>query len=267
MRAFCCTLFSRRPDRRAKSSPPPIFRAFGPGLLSFSLLFAGLVSAPDADLFADGRRTYESSLELPAAQKKLEELLRVLDKGRFYYEKETGGYEWRVENKWYSPFDYQIYGGYVSKRQPITLIRIEGNEGDVLTLSRILYEEKFFLDGAVPDGPLGSEPLGAKYHVLSQPINLLAPWLGVLYNSYGSPRLTTGQTWWRFFTYLFFDAFFIYAGGTNWFQQGKFEPQEYADNIAAGLAVMRAIGAYQSMNLIRGHNRVAELKYTFPITD
>ena len=218
-------------------------------------------------LFADGKRTFESPLELTAAQKKLEELLRVLDKGRFYYEKETGGYTWRAENRWTSPFDYQIYGGIVSKRQPITLIRIEGDEGDVLTLSRILYEEKFFLEDSMPKDRLGAEPLGSKYHVLSQPINLVAPWLGVLYNSYGSPRLTSGQTWWRFITYLFFDALFIYAGGTNWFQQAAFEPEEYASNIAGGLAIMRIIGSWQSMNLIRGHNRIAELKYTFPISD
>ena len=262
MQAFCCTLLSRglRPDGHR----------FRPAFLSRSLLTAALVIAslggPGA-LAAQSARTFESPLPVPEAKEKLEELLQRLDNGRYYYDEETEGYTWRAQNRWYSPFDYDFYGGVVSSKQATTLIRIEGAAGDVRTLSRILYEEKFFVENSMPEDRNGAAPLGRKYHLISQPVNLLAPWLGVLYNSYGSPRLTRGQTFWRFMTYFFFDALFIYAGGTNWFQQGAFEPQKFSGNIAAGLAVTRIVGAYQSMNLIRGHNRVAELKFTFPISD
>ncbi len=259
MRVFYCILFSRPP--RESHRPRPA------GRLHRQVLTAITCACFATTTYAETVRAYESPLELEAAQKKLEALLGDLDRGRFYYEKETGGYAWRAENRWSSPFDYRIYGGVVSARKPVTIIRIEGDDGDALAFAQILNQEKFFLPEAIPEDPEGSQPLDDKYHLIAQPLNLLAPWLAVLYESYDSPRLTTGQTWWRFLTYFFFDALFIYAGGTNWFQQGKFEPQKYASNIAGGLALMRVIGSWQSLNLVQGHNRMAELKYTFPISD
>lgn len=152
---------------------------------------------------------------------------------------------------------------------------------DVLT--RILQIEKIIIKPDVEaENGVTPLPLEPKSHLAAQGLNLIAPWLSVLYTSSNSPKISTGQTVFRFLSYFFADLFFVWAGGRNYFlkyttNRDQFEsltntsqdrttrwnPHQNAGKIAAGLVLMRIIGAVQENYAIRGHNKLVELKYTF----
>lgn len=207
--------------------------------------------------------SHNSTLKPEEARKKTLELLDKLDRNGYLEEDETDGFSSRIENRWLSPFKYDIFFGTVSTKNNTTVIRVEGTTGDVRMMTRILEIEKIINP---PPDTSGRDyrPLSAKYQAIAQPLNLVAPWLGVLYTSYHSPRLSTGQTVFRFITYFLADAFLTWAAGRHWFTQ-KYDPVKNWDNIVAVLAVPRIIGAVQTFNLVRGHNRVVDLKFTFPV--
>lgn len=235
----------------------------GFSLRSFLLVLA-LVTGP---LGADTFRSFESPDTPEVLRWKLVALLDRLDRNNYGYEPETMGFAFAYYDRFTSPFSYNLYAGTISEKQPITVLRLEGNTGDVYTLSHVFRQEKLvrFDDPSLPgEQAYRYAPLTDKYHLISQPLNWVAPWLGVLHSSYNSPRLSTGQTVFRFSMYFGIDAVLVWAAGRNWFQN-KWDGQKYAGNIAAALFVPRLVGAVQSFNLVRGHNRLVEMKYTFPV--
>ncbi len=207
--------------------------------------------------------SHNSTLKPEEARKKTLELLDKLDRNGYLEEDETLGFASRIENRWLSPFSYDFYFGTVSTKNNTPVIRVEGTSGDVRMMTRILEIEKIINPPADTSGR-DYRPLSSKYQAIAQPLNLIAPWIGVLYTSYHSPRLSTGQTVFRFITYFLADALLTWAAGRDWFRH-PFDAVKYRDNIIAVLAVPRLIGAVQTFNLVRGHNRVVDLKFTFPV--
>ncbi len=232
---------------------PPLAGALLPLLL--------LLLAPSA-LFARNVSVHESPYPLDETKEKVEELLKQLDPEGYRQKDSTFGFSYHMAAGWNSPFSYHIYLGNITSRIPTALVRLEGASGDVNLLERILIQEGLLVHQEKEERRMA--PLGSKSHAVAQGLNVVAPWLSVLYQSYHSPRLTTGQTVARFLTYFAADAFLVWAGGRNWFQE-KWDPKRYGGNIAAGLVFMRILGGWQAANQVRGHNRVVELKYTFPL--
>jgi len=186
---------------------------------------------------------------------------------RFREEDETLGFSYHLHSRWLSPYNYSIYIGRISSKIPTTILRIEGSTGHVYTFARILEMENAVPIGNIPGYPSGDsyyENLGFKYHGISQGLNLIAPWASVFYQGYGSPTMSKGTMWSRFFFYFAMDVILVSAAGTDFYRQ-SWEPEKFKDRIGIALAIPRVIGMYQTMNATRAHNRVAELKYTFPI--
>ncbi|MBL8022088.1 MAG: hypothetical protein JNM27_20605 [Leptospirales bacterium] len=230
-------------------------------------LIAVLLLAVASNLHAEMNRAFEASAPLEQLRGKLTGVLDKFDREGYELEAESEGFAYAYYNLRTSPFTYRMYATTVSEKQPVPILRVEGRSGDVLTISRILQIEGIVRTESpvLPNGEtITFAPLEHKSHILGQSLNFVAPWLGVLHSSYGSPRLTTGQTVFRFSMYFGADAFLLWAAGRNWFRD-RWNPGRYAGNIALALAVPRVIGAVQSANLVRGHNRLVELKYTFPI--
>ncbi|MCE9596877.1 MAG: hypothetical protein K8S54_02825 [Spirochaetia bacterium] len=233
----------------------------------FRFLIAFLVLIIATNLQAEMNRAFEAAIPLDQLRGKLTGVLDKIDREGYEMEPESQGFAYAYYNLRTSPFTYRMYATTVSEKQPVPILRVEGRSGDVLTFSRILQIEGIVRaeSPVMPNGEtIAFGPLEHKSHILGQSLNLVAPWLGVLHSSYGSPRLTTGQTVFRFSMYFGADALLVWAGGTNWFRN-RWNPGRYGGNIAAALAIPRIVGAVQSANLVRGHNRLVELKYTFPV--
>lgn len=228
-------------------------------LLLLPVLALSLFATP---LFAQEFGAYESRFDVQETRKEVERVLRKIDNEDWSEDEDTEGMAWLLENDFLSPYSYRIYGGRISRTIDTTVVRVEGGAGDVQVLSRVLEQENVLQAGAATLEDREARTLEPKSIWIGQGMNLVAPWLGVLHSSWNSPRLTTGQTWFRFLGYFLVDAFMVAAGGTNFFQE-SFDASKNGGAIAAGLAIPRMIGAWQSFNMIRGHNRMAEFKYTF----
>jgi hypothetical protein len=231
-------------------------------LFAFAALAICLPATGSAPLFADSVSAHESRLSSEETNEAVEAFLTRFDPERFSREEETEGFDFLFTSNLLSAFDYQIFGGSISARIDQTIVRVEGDSGDVATMSRILELENILKPGSTV--PLQGEavPLDYKSHWIGQGLNLLAPWLGVFYNSYHSPRLSFGQTWFRAGMYLLADGLMIVIGGTKFFSEG-FDSSENGGLIAGMLVLPRIVGAVQTANLNRGHNRLVEFKYTF----
>lgn len=218
-------------------------------------------------LFAESVRSYESRQKIEPTKKKLSDFLKGLD-GSIYPDSETEGMQWHYSTGVLSAFNYDIYAGTISASNPTTVVRLEGDTGDILTMARILELEGILVEGAsappYDTSNTSATKLEEKNHIYSQGLNLAAPWLAVIHASWNSPRLTTGQTVFRFISYFFFDGLMVWAGGTGLWQE-SFNIKKYGGSIAAALAIPRLIGSVQHANLIRGHNRIARMGYTFYI--
>lgn len=213
-------------------------------------------------IFADAISANESRLRSEETEQAIEAVLKKFDPERFSREEETEGFDFLFTSNVLSAFDYQIYGGRISSRIDTTVVRVEGDSGDVYTLSRVLELENILQEGSTAP-PLGEAvALDPKSHWIGQGLNLVAPWLGVFYNGYRSPRLTLGQTWFRAGMYFLADGFLVLVGGTKFFSE-RFDSSANGGNIAAALVLPRIVGAVQTANLNRGHNRLVEFKYTF----
>ncbi len=189
-------------------------------------------------------------------------------------EDETLGFSYRFTSRWSSPYDYSIFIGRISRKNPAVIVRLEGSKGHIYSFARILESENVLNPGGIPGYPEGipgyPEDISAyrnpgfKYHGISQGLNLIAPWASVLYQGAYSPVMSSGSMWTRFFMYLAADVILVSAAGTDFYRQ-SWDPVKYQDRIAIALALPRLVGMYQSWNATRAHNRIAELKYTFPV--
>jgi hypothetical protein len=239
------------------------------------------------ELGAESFRSFESPSSQDEAKKKIEDVLNKIAPNGYRYLPETIGFSCLIEERWNSPFEYRIFIGAVSKKIPTTLIRIEGDDGEVRTLSRVFELEGIYSSGKPEEG---MKPLHRKSHIVSQGLNWIAPWIGTFYDGYHSPRITTKEMFMRSFYYFLYDAFAVYAGSRNFFV-GKpkkkypsitfedindglskvlpqyFESrdpiQENAGGIMALMFLSRAFASYDSFRMTSGHNTLVELKYTF----
>lgn len=233
--------------------------------LVFSIFTASLLFVPvigSSPIFADGIASNESQLSSEETSLAIEAFLNKLDPERFTSEEETDGFDFLYTSDIFSPFDYQIYGGRISARIEQTIVRVEGDTGDVGTISRVLELENILKPGSTVPPRGEAVQLDYKSHWIGQGMNLVAPWLGVFYNGYRSPRLSTGQMWFRAGMYLLADGLMVAAGGTQFFSEG-FDSSKNGGLIAGMLVIPRVIGAVQTANLNRGQNRLVEFKYTF----
>lgn len=212
-------------------------------------------------LLANDFYSFESTENLETSKKRIEEILTKIDQDNFTMIDETLGFHYSWISRWYSPFSYKIYLTTLEKQKKITIIRIEGNGGDALSLRTIFYHEKLSKE-ELKDFKFVS--ISSKYHLFGGTLNLIHPALGILYAGYDSPSLTENQMWSRSIWYFVIDSFLIWAGGRNWFKN-KWDPAKYSGNILGTMLLIRTISGVQNFNLIRGHNRFYRLEYTFPI--
>ncbi|MCB1174378.1 MAG: hypothetical protein KDK39_12475 [Leptospiraceae bacterium] len=231
------------------------------------LLSLGLLWVQSPLLYADSVRSYESGKESKATMEQIKSFLANFD-SEMDVDDETEGFRLRLNSGFWSPFHYDLFVGPVSRTNPDGVVRLEGDTGDVRTMARVFEIETILKAGSTQpaDERLEAVKLDEKSHLISQGLNLVAPWLGVLYSSYDSPRLSTGQTVFRFSAYLLFDGLMVWAGGTGFWQE-PFNTKKYDGTIVAALMLPRIIGAWQQANLVRGHNQVARLGYTFYLDD
>ena len=229
------------------------------GAVLFLLLIAFVSGTP---LMADSIAANESQTSSADTEAAIQAFLKKFDPENYSKEEETDGFDFLYTSNIFSAFDYQIYGGRISSRIDKTIVRVEGDTGDVNTIARILELENILVQGStVPLRGEASE-LELKSHLIGQSINFVAPWMAVWYNSYRSPRLGFAQTWFRMGMYLLADGLMVLAGGTKFFAEG-FDSSANGGLIAGALLLPRIVGAVQTANLTRGHNRLVEFKYTF----
>lgn len=234
---------------------------FGLGL---GLLLLALFS--QNPLLADSAVAKEAQQDSAATRAAIDAWLTKFDPNAYSTAEETEGFDFLFTSSFFGAFDYDIYGGSISSRIDQTVVRIEGGTGDAFAVARMLELEGILKPGeTVPYSskePPEAVALDPKSQWIGQGLNLVAPWISVFYSSYDSPRLGFGQTWLRAGLYFLADAFMVAMGGTNFFQEG-FDSSENGGLIGGLLVLPRIVGAVQSYNLTRGHNRMAEFKYTF----
>ena len=223
-----------------------------------------LLLFPSLSLQAQSVRSYESSLTLQELEEAIEKFLEKVDKGRYARKEDTQGFAKLYANRWFSPFNYNIYIGKVFASKKQTIVRVEGTQGDVDTLSQVLEHEKVIKEGSTVPPNIEFYEIEDKSYILSQGINLLSPSLGIIYQSYTSPRLRTSQAVTRALLYLFSDLVGYWVGGTRFFTT-RHRPGTHQQYILLWWGINRSIGATQAFNMVRGHNHLAEFKYTFPV--
>ncbi len=221
--------------------------------LSFSLIFIN-------PLKADNVRAFISPHSIENLQEKIEGLLKKIDANNFNQEEDSQGFLLRYSNGWFSAYDYNIYASDASKGSKQSLIRIEGDKGDVLSLGRILEIEKI-INPPINDS-IETKPLHSKYHIFAQPLNLLSPSISIIYQNYASPRLATDQATWRAITYIGLDILAYWIGGTGFFRT-RHSPERNREVMLLCLGANRAVGAVQAFNVVRGHNNLLQFGYTF----
>ena len=227
-------------------------------IISVGIVFVSSLNT----LYGRSTVTYESSNKILEARSKIEDLLGQMDRDGYYFQKKTMGFSYLIVNRFLSPFSYKIYIGAISSKIPMTIIRLEGNRGDIEMLTEMQRQDLIIKTYKLIPENTSPVYLSEKSHLAAQGLNLIAPWLAIPYCAYRSPRLAFSQAWMRSLVYLIIDMIVISAGGTNLYREG-FQPGKYSGVIAAGLILNRILGSIQNTNLIRGHNRVSRLKYTF----
>jgi len=228
-------------------------------------------------------RAYETPLSIEKTKESVEPVLEKLKSSGYQYRTRTMGFSYLITDRWNSPYTFELYIGKITTNHPKTLIRLEGPEGQIESLARILEVEKILSTGRSEEG---ARPLSKKHYVVAQGLNWIAPWIGTAYEGYHSPLLTKRQMFKRMLYYFAYDAFVIAAGSNNFFIPRKRSPFEWGiynlkqlsgiqdllggppadhrkQNIIAALLLGRLFASIQSVQLIRGHNNLAELKYTF----
>ena len=230
----------------------------------FKLAALGFIYFP-ISLWAQNVRAFETPWNIGSLKKKLEATLNKIDTNGFDKEQKTSGFTHRYTNGLFSYYDYDIYIGRIFADKKQTILRIEGDSGDVHTFSRIFQLEKILKkeDSYTSEKGQVYTP-ETKYHFIAQPINLISPSLSLLYQSYGSPRLKTSQTVYRAMTYFLVDLLVYWVGGSRFFTT-RHSPELNQEYILLGLGLNRAVGAVQSFNIIGGHNHLVQFGYTFPI--
>ena len=228
-------------------------------IITAFLIFFALFS-----LSAESVRSFESPLQLKLLKEHIEKALNKIDEGNFNEEEETAGFAHLYENGWLSAYDYNIYIGTIFANKTQSIVRIEGDAGDVATIARILDLERVINRDSSLSKKGQLYKITSKYHIFAQPLNLISPSLSTLYQSYRSPRLSTGQTVTRALNYFLLDVLAYWVGGSAFFTS-RHSPQRNREVMLWCFGLNRAAGLVQSFNIVRGHNNLLQFGYTFPI--
>ena len=212
-------------------------------------------------LKAETVRSFESSIKQKEIKKSLKKTLQKLDGGKFKEKDQTLGFSFLYKSTIFSPFKYRIYGGTILGDQ--TILRLEGSSRDVKNISRIFALEGIISEKDLPE-TYGKKPRAMlrKSHTAGQVLNLIFPPFSVLYQYVNSPRLGVWQMILRTSLYLLSDTLAFLFTGNIFFT----EPYNLRKNwwfLTLWLGAGRIGGSIQTADVIRGHNRLHKLGYTF----
>lgn len=176
---------------------------------------------------------------------------------------ETDGYRYALVNggDWSARLPYKVFIGPISPdNEKQSKVRVEGDRYDARLIKDILNQE--LRDKKYPAS------YGEKSVVLSQTLNLISPGFSYMYNSFGSPRNSTGRGVLFGSSYLFLDFVLYYLGARVFFFDGR-NPWKWATIkqnywwILGTMGTFRLIHGWHGFLQVSGHNDVVELKYKF----
>lgn len=233
------------------------------------LLVLYLVASP---LFAF--EIIESQDSVEDLNLKTVKLLNKLTEDKIEPVEKTRGFNYRYSPVWYSPFKYDVYVGKFLKKSQSSLLRIEApRKGEEKFLKLLIRDE---LGLSYDENKEILPPIKKKSHLISQTLNLVAPYIAIPYNSYKSPLYSSGDTWGKAGIYFLIDAviiglFAIYAENTTKTKSVgdrlllKEGPNtldllrgEYSGLVFSFLAVPRLIRAFDIYNEVASQNRYYE---------
>ncbi|EPG73687.1 hypothetical protein LEP1GSC058_3513 [Leptospira fainei serovar Hurstbridge str. BUT 6] len=133
--------------------------------------------------------------------------LNKLTYDRIISNKSTKGFAYRYTSRWYSPITIDVFVLGFSKREKLSLIRIESpKKGSERAFKNYLLEEltrKQVMDGQISQGhESATETSGRKSYLISGTLALLEPATSVYYNSSKSPVYSSSDTLKGMFGYI-----------------------------------------------------------------
>jgi len=161
--------------------------------LTVILYFLGAVFViSSGTLYSQSIATYESSLKPLEARNNVEEILNQMDREGFYYKKKTMGFSYLISNRFLSPYSYRIYIGTISSKIPTTIIRLEGNRGDMQMLTAMMRQDLIIRTNKEIPENYSPENLLEKSHLAAQGLNIIGPGIRLNRNNYVSlDRITS----------------------------------------------------------------------------
>ncbi|PJZ71169.1 hypothetical protein CH373_01230 [Leptospira perolatii] len=239
-------------------------------LFSFSSVFAGEAFELEGDPGANDLRILA--------------VLNKLSEDRVISDKKTKGFSYRYTSKWYSPLSIDVYVVGFSKREKVSLVRVEAPKKGMekafknYLLNELNQQEALGIGSGAPTGesPQISEKPSRKSYLLSEGLAIVFPAASVLYNSTKSPVYGSGDTFKGMFSYILADL--LLAGAGYYYAMSTIHQKSDADNLLLkhgpsgkvweapgggvflGLfflpRVLRMIGGFQDTYT---HNRLMEL--------
>lgn len=205
---------------------------------------------------------------------KLVALLNKMDPD-YYSDDKTQGFNYRYRNRWYNPYDFNIYITKVGKTSPDSIIRVESPRRGQEKMWRQIIEQELLRNPPQE----GSVPISDKYHIVSQTLNLVTPVASVGYNSWNSPLFNGRDTFVSMGIYFLCDL--ILAGGAYWYAQENLPRKNIWTNLAnvkgpgsvwdspnailvySALAIPRAIRSFDAWEDTAAHNKTAQFGWSF----
>ncbi|TGK21031.1 hypothetical protein EHO61_04020 [Leptospira fluminis] len=247
----------------------------------FSFLFAILLFWGGESLIAG--EAFELEGDPTDNDLKIIAALNKLTYDRIISNKNTKGFAYRYTSRWYSPISVDVYVLGFSKREKLSLIRVESpKRGAEKAFRDFLYEEltrRQVVNGQTSPESSQGPAVGAvseKRYMISGGLALLEPAASVYYNSKASPVYTSSDTLRGMFGYIMADLLlagigYYYASTTIHSHSamdtllGKPTPsgnvlQSPGAGVFLGLLIVprlyRLVGAWQDTY---SHNRILEL--------
>lgn len=239
----------------------------------FYLFFVFLLLLNTVSLFAG------EALEIPDNPDNLNSkiilILSKVDPDGFKDNPKTHGFSYRYEDRFLSPFDFNIYIGRLNQRSPDSIVRIESSDKGQEKVWKQILEYELLKNPPEED----ARKLEKKSYILTIATNLVQPSISVMYNSYESPFYTFSDTFWTSTFYILTDA--ILVGSAYLYAKNKAHRKTIWENLLnkkgpppliqgpdagaiwGALAITRLYRLWGGIQDTRAHNRMVELEYTF----
>ncbi len=206
---------------------------------------------------------------------KILKILSHVTEDKFYSEEKTRGFVHRYTDKFFCPFNFNVYIGRVNKNSLDSIIRIESpRKGEAKVLRQIIESE------ILKNPDRSGKQVTTKSHILSQMFNIVAPAASVYYNSRNSPFYYDNDASKKMLMYILADILLV--GGAYYYADKSNTKKSAQDDLllkkgpSSGIFEMKnsgfIVGALLTTRLIRmfgaasetaAQNRIAELSYTF----